>query len=81
MEWKFNELVTTFEFSNFQINLSTITKYCLYPGKFMEFFDILQRLRNIFLETCLFCSTLSFSFSWWNSSDNLVSWRLKTLYL
>jgi len=48
MERKFIELVTTFEFSYFQIPLFTTSKYSLYPGKFMEFFDILQRLRNNF---------------------------------
>jgi len=81
MERKFNELVTPFEFSFFQISLFTTSKYFLYPGKFMEVFDTLQRLRNKFSKICQFCTTLSFSFSRCIKSDTFVSWRLQTLYL
>jgi hypothetical protein len=55
-------LATSFELSYFKIYLFTTSKYCNYPGKFMEVFDILQILGNKFLKICQVSYTLSFSF-------------------
>ena len=66
MGWKFYELLTTFEFSYFQMSLFTTSKYFIYPGKFMGVFDILQHLGNIYLNICQVCTRLSFSFLWRN---------------